>query len=71
MMNLVVEISRDGTILVYAEDGVAGEACSLAVRNFAQKLGVIEAEAHLPEYYGTAEEANRPLPARKQSVGQQ
>jgi hypothetical protein len=70
-MNLVVEISADGTILVYAEDGVEGEACSVAVRQLAQRLGAIEAEEHLPDYYGTAAQRSRPLPAKPARTSQQ
>ena len=53
MKELVVEIKPDGSVLVYAA-GVAGEACVLPVRRLAEKLGLVEEEEHLPEYYQPA-----------------
>lgn len=67
-MNLIVEVSPEGEVLVYAEDGVPGEACSLAVQQLAQKLGIVTEEEHLPDYYAAESETNRP-PVRQAQQG--
>lgn len=61
-MKIVIDIKTDGTVYVYAENGVPGEACSLAVRKVAERLGVVLEEEHLPEFFA---EETQPLTGKK------
>ena len=51
---IVVTVRPDGKVEVRAE-GYQGPACVADVRRIAEALGITLEEAHLPEYYASAE----------------